>query len=587
MIKLPPETSQTWEQNNRSDTLGTLWSSFNLNLTDQLGKTKVTQRLIITTNGITNLGCPVAFKQLGTKIYTVAGSRTFINPGTKTETAFVEDVNTLTSCSSDYSDLEIYNSKIWTTSGQGLYWSSGGSWTLIDTGGGTSGLTSGTAHKLLSFFHTNLIYVADGNRVRGTDGSAATLPTSGANTYTFGSSLSGLNVVSLLAVDDLIWILTTNPVDQTGYVVTWDGTTADTPTKIIPLDSRGALAGIVKDGTVYIITIDGKLQFYNGQTFVNVKNGWLPVSFRKYLKNPFGTNNTSNDRWIHPNGITLVNGKINILVNNENYDNGTTINENLPSGIWEYDETIGWYHKNSISLFDTAVGTVSDYGQNRVSRVGALCNLRTDNNSADSYVGTLLVGANYFSGSGSTAVSAIYTNDSLDTVQKHGYLVTTKIPAKNAQDSWQKLFIRIKQLLNSTDEIIAKYRVGDATSTEISLTWNYATSFTTSTDLSNYVGYEVEGLQGAGSGRTAHITKVEAMASQFIVTIDETLGASSGTGKARIQNWSKLDSTSDQVMNLIQFGDMGNSTWLQIKLCMLYTGNDELYNLIVDNGVFQ
>lgn len=590
MIKLPDQTTGMWEQNNRSDTLGTLFSSFNLNLTDQLGKTKVSGRLIITTNGIANLGCPVAFRQFNSKLYTVAGSFVFIAPSIKTETPFVKDTgsNTPTGCSSNDSDLENFNSNIWTTGTVGgndnLYFSAGSSWSLIDNGGGSSSLTPGVPHKLLSFLNTNRLYVTDGNRVLSTDTSAMTLPTSGQFTFTIGGSLASLNIVSIISVENLIWILTVNSLDQIGYVFTWDGNTVNTPTDVIPLDSRGALAGIVKNGTIYIITVDGRLQYHNGQTFVDAKNGQLPVSLKKYLKNPL---DVANDRWIHPNGITLINGRINILVNNENYDSGATINESLPSGIWEYDDTIGWYHKNAITLFDTGVGTISDYGQNRVSRVGALSNIRSANNSSDAYVGTILVGATYFLNP-TTTVNAIYTNDSLDTVQKYGYIVTTKITAKNVLDSWQKFYARIKNLLSPTDEIIVKYRTNDNASAEYTVGWNDATRFTVSTDLTSSIGYEVEGTLGTGSGRCAHITNVQsAGGGNFIVTLDETLGASTGISKLRVQNWIKLDTFSNQNLTYIEFGNMGNSTWVQIKVCMLFTGNDELYDIIVENQVFQ
>lgn len=600
MIHLPDPKKGLWEQNNRSSVLGTLFASLGLDLTTQLGPTKVSPRFILTTNGITNLGCPVAFKQFNGKIWTVAGSYIFINPGTKTETPFVQAAlgSDPTDNSSDYSDLEVYNSKLWTAGADTLRYTDGATWGKIDTGGGTSGLTSTAPHKLLVYPQQNRIYINDGGRVRSTDGTAGTLPTTGQYTFSFNNILSALTAISLVDTGSNILILTVNPFDDRGYIIAWDGITQDTPDSsfgggIIRLDSRGALAGIMKNGTPYIITVDGRLQYYNGQTFVDAKNPWLPVSLKKYLKNPF---NTTNDRWIHPNGITLVNGRINILINNENYDVNTTINESLPSGVWEYDEDIGWYSKGLLSLFDLSVGTISDYGQNRLARVGALFNLRSANNSSDTYIGQILAGANY-NKDNSTVVSGVWTDDALDSIQKSGYLVTVKLMASKAQESWQKFFAIIKKMLNSTDEIIIKYRTSESSSLEVPIQWLNSTSFMTSSDVSAYgIGDEVEGTSGVGSGRTAHISLAPVNSGgTWTVTLDESLGASrtSGTARARFQHWIKLTNpqgkafTNDTVDSLIQLGSMGVSQWVQVKLCMIFTGNNELYSIMIENSPYQ
>lgn len=597
MFKLPGRTGM-WEQNNRSDVLGSLFSSFNLDLTTKLGVTKVSPRTIITTNGISNLGCPVAFKQFSGKIYTVAGSYVFINPGTKTETAFAQAAlgGDPTDNSSDYSDLEIYSSKLWTAGADTLRYTDGASWGKIDTGGGTSGLTSTVPHKLMAFLKTNRLYVTDGNRVRSTDGSSGNLPTSGQYSFTLSSSQSQLNIVGLLQTSTLIWILTINPTTEQGYIITWDGITADTATDIIPLDSRGVVAGIILKGTPHIITLDGRLQYHNGQVFVDARNPWLPVSLTKYLKNPL---DTANDRWMHPNGIAIVNGRINILVNNENYDSGATINESLPSGIWEYDEAVGWYHKSSLTQTLAADGIVRDYGQNRISRTGALANLRSANNSSDPYVGTLLIGANYFSDA-STAVSAIWTNDSLDSIQKAGYLVTVKVPAdpRSITDAWNKLFAVYRRFVTpATDRIIFKYRNYDTPAFEGTITWTGNSSFRIAADMSLWgVGDEVEITQGSGGGLTSRITSMANNSGTYTIAVDESYPNVTGTSKARFQHWIKcgtIDGT-----NVVSSGTLGSvvpansgtgstGDWIQVKACIVSTGNNELLSIIGINKPLQ
>lgn len=578
MILLPKNKVFTQDKN---ELLCDLWTSMGMNFTEEYGKMKVARRMVITTNDITDLGVSTGFKQIGSKIYTTSGSYVWATANARTETAFAKTANGSdpSDLDSDYSDIEVYDSKLWVTGPSKLYYctSGTGTWSFYNSGGGTSGL-SAVPHKLLNFRYKNRLYVTDSGSVKSLTGT--TLTSSGANTFTLTASLVELTLTSLVQTDNLLWILTVNPIGETGYIIPWDGSTENTPalSGVIPLDSRGALAGTTLNGTPYIMTVDGRLQYYNGGTFTDAPNGKLPIKLSRYLKNPLATPNT---RWIHPNGITIVDGRINILINNEYYDTGTTIDERVPSGVWEYDPIVGWYPKNPLTLFDIGVGTITDYGQNRISRVGALANLKTDNNSSDTYIGTMLAGAQYYSDATTTA-EAIWTDDALDIVKKHGYIVPSKLVSETVKDSFTKLWITMKKLLSANDKIIVKYRSEEAVSTEATVTWTSATTFTTTTSMLLKEGYEVEGIQGKGSGYTAHITRVDVAGSTYTVTLDETLGASSGTAKIRIQNWKKLNSWTEQ-STLAEFGAMGTYPWIQLKICFLFTGDDEVYKFIIEN----
>lgn len=143
MINLPSQQSRQWSQPNTSDFEGMLAGSFGLNLTDKHGVIKVSPRMVITTDGITNFGCPVAFKMFynsgdanSISLYTVGGSGVFY---TKTspllKTAFVQDDHTGvvpgTDVSSDYSDMDNFNYELY-VSGKTTYFyylSSAGVWT--------------------------------------------------------------------------------------------------------------------------------------------------------------------------------------------------------------------------------------------------------------------------------------------------------------------------------------------------------------------------------------------------------------------------------------------------------------------------
>ena len=77
MIKIP--ANNKWVQSNRGDIFGSIWSSFNIDLTQQRdrqkGNIRITRMLRAATSAVlTNLGVPVAFRRLGGATYAVAGN---------------------------------------------------------------------------------------------------------------------------------------------------------------------------------------------------------------------------------------------------------------------------------------------------------------------------------------------------------------------------------------------------------------------------------------------------------------------------------------------------------------------------------
>jgi hypothetical protein len=588
-----------WQQNNRSDILGTLWSSFNLNLTDKLGRTKISPRMMITTNGIANFGTPVSFREYLGDLYAMAPTSTpsniglFIATGGFLRNPFVASTATGVSAinfSCDYSDMEVFNGRLVLSGSdtQFLYYEGGG---YVAS---SSVLTASCNHKMLNFSSLGKLYIAADQRKIISVNSDFSVNTSG--NYTLDLSTSSLSLdlfmTSMFQVQNLIWITTINQYNNKGYMYSWDGVTTNSPTTY-PIDSRGVLTGIAKDGTAYILDMDGKLMYFNGQAFVLAPFGQLPVNLVKYLKNPVST---KNDRWLHPNGMTLVNGRINILINNENYDNMMTIEENLPSGMWEYDQDIGWYHKASLSTYDLTAGApvITDYGQNRISRAGALVNIKYADNTSPTTVGTLICGADYFADA-TTVKSASFINDSLDLIQKAGYFVTTKQEATDggnynlpvANSMWDSLYTFYKNLLNITDRITTKYRTLSNASTEAVITWISQNSFTTTTNISQYwtsgTGGEVEVLQGKGSGLCSHITSIVNNSGTYTVVVDENYPNVSGTAKARFQNWKKLDDITQNNQNFNSDTIGVADSLIQIKICALFTGGNEIQKIIITN----
>jgi len=88
--------------------------------------------------------------------------------------------------------------------------------------------------------------------------------------------------------------------------------------------------------------------------------------------------------------------------------------------------------------------------------------------------------------------------------QKYGYFVTPFYQSNmangrqpGASELWKKIWLNYRQLLDSGDKIVVKYRLTENTPIYPTITWVNTTSFTVaSLDLSGYVGQEVEIIQG-------------------------------------------------------------------------------------------
>ena len=59
-------------------------------------------------------------------------------------------------------------------------------------------------------------------------------------------------------------------------------------------------------------------------------------------------------------------------------------------------------------------------------------------------------------------------------------------------------------------------------------------------------GYEVQVIQGTGSSKTAHITRIDNHNTYYTVTLDDTFTGVTGTAKAVIQRWIKCGEISNQ-----------------------------------------
>lgn len=562
MIRLP-EKNKRFIQSNQSDVLGNIWSSYNLDLTDNIGRIRVGRKMVLSTSSEniagashqSNLGVPSSFVFYGgsggaqNKWYALGSGRVFVGDD-NANSPFVQDTadSTPTGLNSD-SDASNFNGSLYVLGDAVYKLSSGGSWSSPSALAGFGG-SSTVYNERLYFKHL-------GSRVISMN-TSDTVATSGNHTLLLFPTIEN-EISSVESGSNRIWVATVNRTRRPGRVYEWDGVTENTVNKAIELDSMGALSLIIRDDVPWIMTTDGVLASYNGVRFI--EQARLPINPEKYLISPLGG---SPSVWLHHNGMTIVDGKINILINNENIDN--TVQENLPSGIWEYDERIGLYHKHSLSFTNNG-------GQNRISQTGAL-EVAKNTSGTD---GSMLAGARIFTDATNRTYGVWYKN-SLDTLAKSGYLVSTKIESGGVEDIWQKIWSKHK--IGQNDEIVVKYRVSEDDAEEFSITWTDDNIFTSTGNLSGIeVGDEVEVMQGQGG--ISHITAISESGGTYTVTVDEEISGITGTAKVRIQKWKKLGVMTASQLEELPIGEA--STWIQIKILMKFTGNKEVEELIIVN----
>ncbi len=389
---------------------------------------------------------------------------------------------------------------------------------------------------------------------------------------------------------DTVWIGTQSRdvADMNGNVFQWDGISAQAD-NIYPIQTKAVLAiGINQDtDNPFIMDNMGVLREFNGQGFP--ETGRLP--YTNVL--PYDTDGlNAAGKFIHPNGLLFTQNHT-ILANINNLDNLGGISENIPSGVWEWSKETNFVHKYPFSY--SIVGntsTITDWGQNKVSAVGAIANAITPLTAESDQNGNLLIGATFYTNA-STTTNGIFINDVLNTTQKKGYVVTDWWESKEIASSWNFWWMSYRKFLNASDNLTLKYRYTEEAPTYIDITWVDTTHFTTATNPNDYwtsgTGGEVEILQGVGSGLCAHITSITGPSGGlYTVTIDETAtGATTTTAKARLQKWIKAF-PKDPVTtpaNWAIFALGGDSQpRAQVKICYTFTGNGEHYKSILTSN---
>ena len=497
--------------------------------------------------------------------------------------AFIKEVGTNRpsgETSHSVSDSIVFNDKLYVSGSNEIMTKSGTSWSTPIS----SDVASNTPH-LLEVYTNRMYYTNDFVKVFSINTSNVVSTTSFA--LDLGLDDSEWTITMLKASSDRLWVGLLNTITGKGRVYQWDGETQNKATSYYDLES-GVMAGAIFNNIPYVLDANGKLLAYAGGSFKEVER-----VFKRSDVTFDGADSQTNIRFIHPNGMTVTDyGTILIFFSNEiTVLNTENKEETVPSGVYEYDPNIGLYHKYSLSYSPVATTTVTDYGQpNLATAFSGAIMYHKSSNKALTDNGNVLMGARYHTSDDfAESEYGVFIDDTLDTTQKWGYFVTTKQLSSSVVDKWTSIYSVYNEFINSTDKIVLKYKTKDDEPTNADITWTFGTTFTTTDNISAYVaGDEVQVVQGAGGGKSAHIVSVVLSSGTYTVTLDDSFTGVTGNAKVRLEKWIKLGeadaSNAETQFKSMTIGNRNVAPWIKFKVCMQFTGKNELYKLRIINS---
>jgi len=477
--------------------------------------------------------------------------------------------------SSANSDIILYNNRLYvsgSTAGN-LYRRTSSSWTTI------ASATNGTDPNLMTIYGDKLYITSDGDKIHSMDDAEA-VSTSGSYTFNLGNVVSKNHTISCIrAVSDGIWFGTVNDASGRALVYKWDGVTANVADNVYQVDAKGVMSIVIQNDRPYIVDSKGALSTFNGSYFQEIAR--LPMEDERLE----GFDRGDNARFIHPNGMAVIDEQIHILVNNTPTDSNSKVSDRTHSGVWVFDEGIGLIHKHAIC--QTEADDLKDMGVLELSEVGAIYpaiqGIRDD---YDEYT-KFLAGATVYTDA-TTEQSGVFchieddNNRDFTDIIKSAHFTTTKIQATQAQESWQNIIATYESMSNATDKIVVKYRNQNGDPTRATITWTSETTFDSTEDLSSVsVGDEITVVRGTGAGWLAHITAIAESGGTYTVTLDETITGATGTAVVKVQTWNKIADISDTVGDFSRHAIGAESTWIQFKVFLVGTGVSPLLNRII------
>lgn len=658
MIKLP--ISSQWKQTNSGEVFGSLHATRNIDF-DDAGYLKLARKSTAILNNTSNLGSISSIQYVSPAsnagYYLMTSDRPFRYITGTTAT----DLNT-----SGLSGGSTYDGVAW----QGKwYYTQDTAFRNYDGSSVSAALGSLTtleSHPMCVVEHLNQLAIGNGNTILFYDTSHTLIS---ASTITLGSIYS---VKWIVWKNNTIFIGTKNKMGGKAmmFVATGSSTSVDAGYQV---DGNWLFSGCTYKSTIACVSSNGELLEFNGGGFNRLAQ--FPVFSKKYS-------------WY--SGTGFVNGRMshrgmvadgdNIFLNIDGaVGNSNYYTNDMPSGLWQFDPSVGLYHKAgngfnklyslTASSIDTATGifTVSSYTSPTGTMVGYSGDagglitqsyyfiIRLSSTTfklATSYNNAIAGTSIQIPTAGASSIFYFQENDeagrvvgynqpasiqlisdlddtsqllqmtrggilygnrqvSTDTLASQyptfatltkgfniGSFITQKIFSQGLSDSWNKIFVKVKNLNEGCDKVIVKYRTRNVSSlpivsTTIPAIWVTATQFTTTKNLTGLsVGDEFEFIDGRCSGYNVHITSLDYNGNTFTWTvgIDETLPNVVAGDKSYFvaDNWTKyLTSTSDSTDGIASSDSITHSKWIQLKVELRGVSSPVVEEIQVINTLYQ
>jgi hypothetical protein len=597
IIDIP--NSVGWQQLNKSNRLGSIDETFNVDLTTRPGYVALPNRVQETEND-TDL---TAFGVLSNIVYfdgayfgtsvgqdsgTYDGDARLFRGGDSVDNSFAEPSWTgltedkLAGLVAYKSDLYYLADSIFSISSK-----TDVSFTEESTANARGGLTT---------VYNGRVYFLDQTRIR-----SFVDPTTPATTGSYTFATVGEYDVSCMDSDaNGVWIGSISNEGGDAKVYLWDGITESVADAEYVIPDPQVMAIHIYNGRPYIVTSKGLLMAFNGAYFEEIARFpffGIPLFGRNFETVDISSSNGG--RWIHQHGIAVVDNKLHFLVapNSQSVAGDEIYGEYKKlAGIWCYDESVGLYHRYAISS-NTTDNEPALNGQ--LKHVGALVPAGDISGLADTEIGKFLCSASYYTENsitteayGSFALMSAPNTDRMNI----GYLTTSRIYGEQITEQWKSVMVGFEDL-DSSDSIIVKYRNKELDAIETGITWVDTTQFTTTdtdwatikTNFDADTNYEVRILYGDGAGVLSQITAITEAGGTYTVTLSETHNGvtATNTAKARIENWTVADtitSADNNANNLKEIPVNRQGQWIQYKLVLvgLENGSTTINNPIIN-----
>lgn len=564
----PQTQDKNWIQQNKGDLYPVLYSTRNINL-ERRGYIGLSRRMsyIQKDDGLSGVSPSIILNSARSQYKFISGTKIF--DSNYNFTTIAEDTDATTAGFIDnLSDMIIYNSRVW--------YSTVGSVKLFYRSAGATGaysflsVLSGSSYPapMAVFVNKNLLCIADGNVIKTVDtadsinSTALTIPAE----YT---------IYGLYYLNNRMYIATKKQTDNKAFMFEWDGSTA-TSSNGYEVGAKTILGLVAYQESIVLVTSRGEGLRFGGGGFTQIFT--LPFFQEKDYQWYFDKSLSFNTQ-AFKNALVVQDEYLYINLQNSLIKNNTlTLLPQFKNGIYQYHKDFGLVHKYSPS--QSTSSSITDYGQLYALSNPVIGLLQEDSVSYPNSP-TLATGVSFLA----YAVlinSALTTNSYLQSItsgENRGDFITSKIYTGDITNVNQRIYVKYKNLVDSTDKIIVKYRTLEKTNLPLvipanntyAITWTSPTTFTsTNTGFANVsVGDEVSVLTGNGAGSLAHITTITSNAGTYTITLDESITGVTNADRAGIivDNWKKLGTIAHTNTDGFQYFGVGvNGKYMQVKI---------------------